>query len=321
MSAMPRLALLFPGQGSQKVGMGRAMAEHYPAARAAFDRVDAALGRPLSRTCFEGPAEELRMTATTQPAILTSSVAVFEAFTSRLPHGWRDSIVCAAGHSLGEYSALVAAGALDLAAAAGLVRRRGQYMQEAVPDGEGAMAAAMGTDLTTIEAACRDAAEGDVLSPANLNAPLQTVVAGRATAVARLVERARSYGIRRVRLLDVSAPFHCALMAPAEDRLKGDLEATDFRPPAFPVIANVDARSAPDPAAIRRALQRQVTAPVQWVETIRAMKGMGIEALVELGPGQVLTGLVNKIDENLTTHNVEDPETLEKTLEELGLES
>lgn len=319
MSAIPRLALLFPGQGSQKVGMGKGFFEQYPEARAIFDRVDTALGRALSRTCFEGPAETLRMTATTQPAILTTSVATLEAFASRLPQEWRQSVVCAAGHSLGEYSALVASGSLDIAAAACLVQRRGQYMQEAVADGEGAMAAVMGVELKVVEEACRDAAEGEVLSPANLNAPQQTVVAGTAAAVARLGERARSHGIRRVRPLEVSAPFHCALMAPAEERLKDDLEATDIAAPMFPVIANVDARSTPEPAAIRRALQKQVTAPVRWVETILTMKEMGIEALVEIGPGQVLTGLVRKIDPELQTHNIEDPESLEKTLGDLGL--
>lgn len=319
MNDMPRLALLFPGQGSQKPGMGEGLFKKYPEARAVYDKVDTALGRPLSRTCFEGPAEALRMTATTQPAILTTSVAVFEAFSSRLPPGWRDSVVCAAGHSLGEYSALVAAGSLDVASAARLVQRRGQYMQEAVADGEGAMAAAVGADLKAVEDACRDAAEGEVLSPANLNAPQQTVVAGAATAVARFAERARNHGIRRVRLLDVSAPFHCALMAPAEERLKGDLESTDISAPAFPVVANVDACSTPEPVAIRRALQRQVTAPVRWVETIVAMKEMGIDALIELGPGQVLTGLARKIDPDLQTHNVEDPESLDRTLADLGL--
>jgi len=320
MSAMPRLAFLFPGQGSQKVGMGKGVFDEYPAARAIFDRVDGALARPLSQICFEGPAEALRMTATTQPAILTTSVAVLEAFATRLPRDWRRSVVCAAGHSLGEYSALVAAGSLDVVAAAGLVQRRGRYMQEAVADGEGAMAAAMGADLDAVEAACRDAAEGEILSPANLNAPLQTVVAGTAAAVARLGERARSYGIRKVRPLEVSAPFHCALMAPAEDRLQGDLESADIAAPAFPVIANVDARSNTDPAAIRRALQKQVTAPVRWVETILTMKRMGIDALVEIGPGKVLTGLVDKIDPQLQAYSVEDPESLEKTLADLGLD-
>ena len=319
MSATPRLALLFPGQGSQKVGMGKGMCEQYPVARAVFDRVDAALGRPLRQICFDGPVETLRMTATTQPAILTTSVAMFEALASRLPEGWRESVVCVAGHSLGEYSALVAAGSLDIAAAARLVQRRGQYMQEAVAAGEGAMAAVLGADLQAVEELCRDAAEEDVLSPANLHAPEQTVVAGTAAAVGRLAERARSHGIRRVRTLDVSAPFHCALMAPARERLRGDLESAAIAAAAFPVIANIDACTTREPAAIRRALEQQVTAPVRWVETIVRMKEMGVEALVEIGPGRVLAGLVRKIDPELQTHNVEDPESLEETLGALGV--
>ena len=192
-------------------------------------------------------------------------------------------------------------------------------MQEAVADGVGAMAAVMGADLQAVEELCRDAAEGDVLSPANLNAPEQTVVAGTAAAVGRLAERARSHGIRRVRPLEVSAPFHCALMAPARERLRDDLESTAIAAAAFPVIANIDASSTRESAAIRRALEQQVTEPVRWVETIVRMKEMGVEALVEIGPGRVLTGLVRKIDPELQTHNVEDPESLEETLDALGV--
>jgi [acyl-carrier-protein] S-malonyltransferase len=299
--------------------MGKEIAALYPAARRVFERVDGALGTPLSRICFEGPPDALRMTATTQPAILATSIALFEAFASRLPPGWRESVACAAGHSLGEYSALVAASSLEVEAAVRLVQRRGKYMQEAVPDGAGAMAAVMGADLPAVEALCRAAAEGEVLSPANLNAPGQTVVAGTAGAVRRLTERAREHGIRRVVPLEVSAPFHCDLMGPARDRLRGDLESAAIAPATFPVVANFDARGMRDPAAIRAALERQVTAPVRWVESIVRIRELGAEALVEIGPGRILSGLSRKIDPVLRAHNIEDPASLEETLTAIGV--
>ncbi len=310
---------MFPGQGSQKVGMGLRISEEVPQARAAFEAVDRALGIPLSRTCFEGPAAALRMTATTQPAILTTSIALFRALDCRMPQGWRNSIVCAAGHSLGEYSALVAAGVLGLEDAARTVRRRGEYMQEAVPAGEGAMAAVLGAPAPAVEALCREAAGGEVLSPANLNAPEQTVVAGTASAITRLSRLAKSHGVRRVLPLDVSAPFHCALMAPAQERLAEDLRGLALTDAAFPIITNVDARPETGTGPLRHALERQVTAPVRWAETIDRMREMGADHLLEIGPGTVLGGLARKIDPKLKVHSVEDPGSLETTLGALGL--
>ncbi len=262
MSGTPRIALLFPGQGSQEVGMGKDINETSPAARAIFERVDAALEADLSRTCFEGPADALRMTATTQPALLTTSMALFSALDSRMPEGWRASIACAAGHSLGEYSAVVSAGSLELEAAARVVRQRGRYMQDAVPDGEGAMAAVI-APLPAVEALCREAAANEVLAPANLTAPEQTVVAGTATAVQRLSRLAANHGIRRVIPLGVSAPFQCDLMTTARDRLAVDLKTLPFRDPAFPIFTNVDAVPESSGDRCRQALERQVTAPVR----------------------------------------------------------
>ena len=310
--AAPRVALAFPGQGSQSVGMGKETADRYSEARGVFERADATLQYPLSRACFDGPDEALRLTATTQPAILTASLAILAALRSRLPEDFLGaSVACAAGHSLGEYAALVAAGALQLEDAVRTVRRRGEYMQEAVPVGQGAMAALLGSTLEEVEALCREAAGGDVLSPANLNAPDQTVVAGTAAAVERLAVLARARGVRKVIRLPVSAPFHCALMAPAQEKLARDLAKVSFRDAAVPVIPNATARVATDGAELRGALIRQVTAPVRWVETIRAMREAGVSIFVEVGPGRVLTGLARRIDPGLVLLNVEDPESLE----------
>jgi len=305
-----RTALVFPGQGSQAVGMGRALYDSAPAARAVFERADAALGFPLSRACFEGPEEHLRLTAVTQPAVLVTSIACLEALRASLPGRFQESIVCAAGHSLGEYSALVAASALDLEDAVVIVRRRGEYMQEAVPVGQGAMAAVLGLPLEKVERLCRDAASGEVLSPANLNAPDQTVVAGTAAAVGRLVAMAKDRGAKKTVLLPVSAPFHCALMAPAAERLAADLAALPLRDARVPVILNVRARPETRAAALRAALIEQVTSPVRWVESVVRMKEMGAEVIVEVGPGRVLTGLTRRIVPGMPTLNVEDPQTL-----------
>lgn len=293
--------------------MGRDAAARHPEARAVFERADAALGFPLSRTCFEGPEEALRLTATTQPAILTTSIALFEALRAAAPE-LTTRVACAAGHSLGEYSALVAAGALDLDDAVRTVRRRGEYMQEAVPVGEGAMAAVIGAPIEAVEALCRAAAGGEVLTPANLNAPDQTVVAGTAAAVGRMLPLAKEHGARRVIELPVSAPFHCALMEPARVRLAGDLEHLALRDAAFPVINNVSAAPATGAAALRDALAAQVTAPVRWVETVRRMRALGVGIMIEIGPGKVLGGLAKRIDPEMTCLNVDGPDSLAATV-------
>jgi [acyl-carrier-protein] S-malonyltransferase len=312
------VALLFPGQGSQAVGMGRALRDASPEAREVFDRCDRALGMPLSRACFEGPEEALRLTSTTQPAVLATSLAALAALRARLPRGWVEERACAAGHSLGEYAALAAAGAITLEDAVRTVRRRGEYMQEAVPVGQGAMAALLGCSLEQVESICREAAAGEVLSPANLNAPDQTVVAGTAAAVGRLEVLAKSRGVRKVVRLPVSAPFHCALMEPAQERLRKDLAALALRDASIPVLPNVTATPETSAERLREALVRQVTAPVRWVETVTRLDQMGVRTLVEVGPGRVLSGLGRRIAPALRVLNVEDPSTLEATLAALG---
>lgn len=313
-----RVGLVFPGQGSQAVGMGRALFDSDPQARSVFERADSAAGFALSRACFEGPEETLRLTAVTQPAVLATSVACFEALVARAPSEWRPAIACAAGHSLGEYSALVAAGALDLEDAVRTVRRRGEYMQEAVPVGQGAMAAVLGLPLADVAALCSEAAEGDALAPANLNAPDQTVVAGSAAAVHRLAALARGRGARKTILLPVSAPFHSELMAPAQKRLAKDLEALRLRDAKIPVILNVSALPETRAEALRQALIEQVTRPVRWVESVLSMKDRGVEVMVEIGPGRVLSGLAKRIVPGMPLLNVEDPASLQSTCEALG---
>jgi [acyl-carrier-protein] S-malonyltransferase len=312
------LALVFPGQGSQKVGMGKTLAAACPEARAVFERADRVLGLPLSRTCFEGPEETLRLTATTQPAILATALAALAALRARAGEGWLAAVRCAAGHSLGEYAALVAAGALDLDDALRIVRRRGAYMQEAVPDGDGAMAAILGLPAGEVEALCSEAARGAVLAPANLNSPDQTVVAGAAAAVERLADLVRGRGAGRVVRLPVSAPFHCALMAPAQRRLAKDLSTLPLRDAAFPVVVNVTARPATRGAELRAALAEQVTAPVRWTETVRCFAAAGAGTQIEIGPGRVLSGLAKRIDPALRLWNVEDPASLERTARALA---
>jgi [acyl-carrier-protein] S-malonyltransferase len=302
------IGLIFPGQGSQEPGMGRAAAEAFPEARRVFEEADAILGFSLSRLCFEGPEEELKLTHNTQPALLATSVALFRVLESRgIPADF------VAGHSLGEYSALVAAGSLRLADALPLVRRRGQYMQEAVPLGVGAMAAVLGLELAEVEAACREAStDGEVVEPANLNGPAQVVIAGHAAAVARASEQARSKGARRVAPLPVSAPFHCRLMQPAADRLAGDLEATAFGDLAMPLVTNVDALPIRSGREARQALLRQVASPVRWEESVRRLVSEGVNTFLEVGPGSVLTGLVRKIAREARATSVSDPEGVEK---------
>ena len=313
---MPKLAFLFPGQGSQYPGMGREMAERFDAARRAFEEADRALGFPLSKLCFEGPAEELQLTANTQPAILTASLAAAEVLREK---GVQPDYV--AGHSLGEYSALAAAGALSLAEAVRTVRNRGQYMQEAVPPGQGAMAALLGLDGALAEEVCREAAQGEVVSPANLNSPAQAVIAGHASAVTRAVELAKARGAKRAILLNVSAPFHCALMQPAADRLARDLDAIEIRDLRVPLVNNADARliqPARSAAAVRDGLKRQVTAPVRWEQSMRVLVAEGVQLFIEVGPGKVLSGLVRQIDRQAECLHVEDVASLDEVMARLG---
>jgi [acyl-carrier-protein] S-malonyltransferase len=309
---MSKLAFLFPGQASQYPGMGRDLAENFPESRAVFEEADSALGFSISKLCFEGAEEDLKLTENQQPAILTVSVAAYRALESR---GIAPDF--AAGHSLGEYSALVAAGALEFADAVKLVRQRGRYMQEAVPVGEGAMAAILGLSPADVAEVCKKAAEGEVVSPANLNSPEQTVIAGSAAAVKRSVEIASQSGAKRAVILAVSAPFHCAMLMPAQKRLESDLRTVEFSQLRFPVITNVDAEAVTTGEEARGSLIRQVTQPVRWLESVREMIDSGVSIFVEVGPGKVLAGLLRQIDRSVRCFNVEDAAGLKATLEKI----
>jgi [acyl-carrier-protein] S-malonyltransferase len=308
-----KIAFLFPGQGSQAVGMGRAFAESSKSAAAVWKEADEALGFALSRLCFDGPEEELTLTVNTQPALLTASVAAAAALAER---GIAPQL--AAGHSLGEYSALVAAGGLTLADAVTTVRKRGQYMQEAVPVGQGAMAAILGLDGPAVEKACRDAAEGQIVSPANFNSPGQVVIAGHAAAVDRAIGLCKAAGARRALKLNVSAPFHCALMKPAQERLAPELGALVFRDLAVPLVTNVHAKAVRAAAECRDGLVRQVSGAVRWQESVELLAREGVDTFVEVGPGHVLGGLVMKIAKDATMLHANDPASLEATLAALG---
>ena len=331
---MTKSAFLFPGQGSQTVGMGRDLYDHFPAARAVFEEADAALGFPLSNLIFEGPEDQLKLTEHTQPAILTVSVAAARVLAEMgvVP-------ALAAGHSLGEYSAHVAAGTFPFAAAVCVVRARGRYMQQTVPPSEGAMAAILGLSADLINDICAQVSDdltplptgnvadtisqafspsSAVVSPANLNSPSQTVISGAAAAVERAADLCKQAGAKRTVMLPVSAPFHCALMQPAQDRLATDLESIPFADPAVPVACNVDARLLTRGPESRDALIRQVTAPVRWVECIQLLIAQGATHFIEVGPGKVLTGLMRQIDRNQRSLNVEDSASLEKTLAALN---
>lgn len=303
------IAFLFPGQGSQAVGMGKILASMYPVAQETFDEADAALGYKLSELCFEGPLEQLKMTEITQPAILTTSVAAWRVLQSK---GIAAQYV--AGHSLGEYSAHVAAGTLEFKDAVRAVRNRGKYMQEAVPVGVGAMAAILAMPSEEVKKVCEDAAQGEVCQAANLNSPDQTVISGNKDAVERAAELAKSRGAKRAVMLPVSAPFHCALMQPAQDRLAADLAKLDFRTPEVPVLCNVDAELVASAEQARDTLIRQVTGAVQWDASMRKLIGLGVKTFVEVGPGTVLSGLMRQIDKTQTTFNVENEVSLQKAM-------
>ena len=312
---MGKLAFIFPGQGSQTVGMGKDLHDGFPEARAVFDAVDAALGEKLSRMCFEGPEEALKLTANTQPSILTVSAAAAAVLAAR---GVVPELV--AGHSLGEYSALVAAGACGAAEAAKAVRARGTFMQEAVPAGQGAMSAVLGLAPEKVREICAAVAAetGAVVSPANYNEPSQTVIAGAAGAVEKAGAKLKEAGAKRVLPLPVSAPFHCALMAPVRGRLEPVLRAIPWKAPAAPVVTNVEANPNADAARIVPLLLEQVTAPVRWIECVEELVRQGVTRVVEVGPGKVLSGLAKRIDKSVEVWNVEDRASLEKTLAALG---
>lgn len=308
-----KIAFIFPGQGSQAVGMGKDLFDNFAAAREVFDEADEALGFPLAGLCFEGNDADLQLTANTQPAILATSVAAYKAMMSEgvaVP-------AFVAGHSLGEYSALVAAGVIDFADAIRTVRKRGTYMQEAVPVGTGAMAAILGLDVEAIELGCAEAAQGQVCSPANINSPTQVVIAGHSEAIDRACEILKGKGAKRAIKLNVSAPFHCGLMMPAEERLMVDLKDLAYGKFRFPIVHNVDAEENVDPAKVSDALKRQVSSPVKWLQSIRKLQALGVEKFIEVGPGKVLSGLMRQIDRDAIATNVENKESLRLTLETL----
>jgi [acyl-carrier-protein] S-malonyltransferase len=306
-------AFLFPGQGSQTVGMGKDLSERFPVARKTFDEADEALGKKLSQLCFEGPEDQLRLTENTQPAILTVSVAAWRVLEEK---GIKPGLV--AGHSLGEYSAHVAAGTISFADAVRTVRNRGKYMQEAVPVGTGAMAAILGMSLDAVGAICGDAAPGEVCEPANINSPEQIVISGHAAAVERAVKLAQERGAKRAILLPVSAPFHCSLMKPAQERLAVDLQKLEFAAPKIPVVCNVYAKPMEDAESSREALVRQVTGSVNWSDSMQFLIARGVQMFIEVGPGKVLCGLMRQIDRSRKCLNVEDEASLQKTMEYLS---
>jgi [acyl-carrier-protein] S-malonyltransferase len=310
---MGKVAFVFPGQGSQYTGMGKELADRYPVARATFEEADKALGFSILNMCCEGTEDELKLTANTQPAILAVSVAAARVLAEQ---GITPDFV--AGHSLGEYSALVAAGALSFSDAVKLVRKRGTYMQEAVPAGEGAMAAIMGLSPAVVQDACKRAAEDGVCTPANINSPDQTVISGHASAVKRAVEIASQQGAKRAVILPVSAPFHSALMMPAQVKLEKDLRATKFSDLKVPLVTNVDADTIETGDQARDALIRQVTMPVRWEESMRMLLDEGVTTFIEVGPGRVLTGLMRQIERSVTTLNVEDEKSLQATVGKIG---
>ncbi len=311
-----KIAFIFPGQGSQAVGMGKDLAENYPIARQTFEEADDALGYKLSQLCFEGPEEQLRLTEITQPAILTASIAALRVLEGRIP---KPRFV--AGHSLGEYSAHVASGTFTFADAVRTVRNRGKYMQEAVPVGVGAMAAILGMELEKVAGVCEDAAQGEVCSPANINSPEQIVISGNTAAVERGAKLADERGAKRAKLLQVSAPFHCSLMKPAQNRLEVDLNALKMQKPVYPVACNVEAAVVRDDLRARDTLVAQVTGSVKWEQSMRLLIREGVQTFVEIGPGKVLCGLMRQIDRSKMCLNVGDEASLTKALEQFVAKS
>ncbi len=309
---MNKTAFIFPGQGSQHAGMGKSVADVYPEAEDVFDRADRALGFSLSSLCFNGPEEELKLTENTQPAILATSIAIQRVLAAK---GIEPDFV--AGHSLGEYSALVSSGSLRLEDALVLVRKRGRYMQEAVPVGVGAMAAILGLSADEVGEICLRAAETEVVEPANFNGAGQVVIAGHRVAVERASALAKENGARRVIPLPVSAPFHCQLMRPAAEHLREDLAVTEFSSLKMPLVTNVDAVPIDESGDARDGLVRQVASPVRWEESIQRLAKEGVTYFIEVGPGKVLSGLVRKIDRQVRVANVEGPEGVDKILEEI----
>jgi [acyl-carrier-protein] S-malonyltransferase len=303
------IAFLFPGQGSQAVGMGKDLAAKYPLARQTFEEADEALGCKLSRLCFDGPEDQLRLTEITQPAILTASIAALRVLETRIP-----KVCYVAGHSLGEYSAHVASGTITFADAVRTVRNRGKYMQEAVPVGVGAMAAILGMDVDKVLSICQDAAQREVCEPANINSPEQIVISGNTAAVERAARLAEERGAKKAKLLPVSAPFHCSLMKPAQDRLEVDLNKLATQKPVYPVACNVDATLVTDDLRARDTLVRQVTGSVKWNQCVQLLIAQGTRTFIEVGPGKVLWGLMRQIDRSKTALNVSDDASLEKTL-------
>jgi len=304
---MKQTAFIFPGQGSQSVGMGKELSENFRAAREVFEEADDALRFSISTLCFQGPDDALKLTENTQPAILTTSIAALRVLETE--KGVRS--ILAAGHSLGEYSALVASGALDFADAVRTVRLRGRFMQEAVPVGEGAMAAVLGMEREQVEKLCQEEASGEVLSPANFNCPGQIVISGHAKAVDRAIERIKKEGKKAV-LLPVSAPFHSPLMEPAGVRLEEELEEISIHDLSVPVVTNVEAEPNTSKDRVKRLLVAQVSSPVRWEESMRRMAEKGIERMIEIGPGKVLSGLMRRIEPAVEIFNIEDVKTLKK---------
>ncbi|WP_432821304.1 ACP S-malonyltransferase [Trichloromonas sp.] len=302
------IAFVFPGQGSQFAGMGKDLAENFSVAREVFEEANEALGFDLASLCFNGPDEDLRLTTNTQPAILTVSIAALRVLQQET--GLQPAY--AAGHSLGEFSALVCAGTLAFADAVRTVRKRGAFMQEAVPVGVGSMAAMMGLEDGAIDGICAEAAQGEVVSPANFNSPGQVVIAGHASAVDRAIELAKAAGAKRALPLPVSAPFHCSLMKPAGDRLAEVLAAINFAPMQVPVVSNVEALPNADMARVMGLLVQQVSAPVRWDESVIKMSELGVERFIEIGPGKVLSGLIKRIAKGAVIQNVEDVASLKK---------
>lgn len=310
---MSKIAFIFPGQGSQAAGMGKALSNTYSVSRSVFEQADAALGFAVSTLCFEGPDDQLKLTENTQPAMLTVSIAAFAALSDL---GYKPDYV--AGHSLGEYSALVAADALDFADAVRIVRNRGRYMQEAVPAGVGAMAAWLKPPMDQLDRILAEAAQGEIVSAANFNSPDQLVIAGHAGAVARANDLAKAAGVKRAVPLPVSAPFHCSLMSPAQQRLKVDLDATAFSDLSIPLINNVDAREIRAAGDARDGLYRQVPSPVRWTDSIQLLVSLGVTRFVEVGQGAVLSGLLKQIDPGVKSAKFGDPADLEKVHELLA---